>query len=392
MVCTVQQSDAETLDRLSITRIKKLHASSEKIDDVQRQIVMLEKACGHLLTDNEEMSELFHQLLDINKELWNLEDVVRTDITDDRFTAVAKQIFAKNDERAAVKGKINALTRSEVLDEKIRAVSNSGASSETKPLFILSHLGCGDMLLMAGAVKLLCQARSAVVVACKTQYKNTVMSLYRDIPNLKIVMLEGDPFVRGREMVNAFEELSYDVLRLGDHSDNREWQNIRGAQSWGDALYFQAGFFPEARYIQFPRNFTPDGKQVALLLKKIACIEESWMDEVPSYIFVHDDPARGYNVVLPSNSMPIIRPSPRCELDRGDSDDLFDYALLIALAKEAHFIDSAFSHLTDLLRLNRNVYMHTYARPHNEGCRALYTNRYDERLHWTFIDTPNVSS
>jgi hypothetical protein len=62
------------------------------------------------------------QLRAINEKLWEIEDKIRLKEAaaqfDPEFIHLARSVYKTNDERAAIKRKINLMTASEVLEEK----------------------------------------------------------------------------------------------------------------------------------------------------------------------------------------------------------------------------------------------------------------------------------
>lgn len=72
--------------------------------------------------DNEEILNLYRQLIDVNLRLWEVEDELRTIETtknfDSHFIELARKVYYINDDRFLLKNKINELTNSEVREQK----------------------------------------------------------------------------------------------------------------------------------------------------------------------------------------------------------------------------------------------------------------------------------
>ena len=70
----------------------------------------------------EVLAELKLDLLNINKTLWNIEDIIRDHEREERFDSdfieLARSVYYTNDERAEVKKQINELTGSALVEEK----------------------------------------------------------------------------------------------------------------------------------------------------------------------------------------------------------------------------------------------------------------------------------
>jgi hypothetical protein len=59
----------------------------------------------------------------VNQELWTIEDSKRqhekAQLFDSAFVELARSVYIKNDQRAAIKQLINQLTHSDIVEEKI---------------------------------------------------------------------------------------------------------------------------------------------------------------------------------------------------------------------------------------------------------------------------------
>lgn len=125
----IEVSNGEILDKYSILEIK----LEEIKDESKRQNVMEEyahltpcvvqiheeaNAAGNL----EQLEQLYTDLLNVNKTLWNIEDLIRDCEREKRFDQdfieLARSVYYTNDDRAAVKKKINNLTGSTLTEEK----------------------------------------------------------------------------------------------------------------------------------------------------------------------------------------------------------------------------------------------------------------------------------
>jgi acetolactate synthase small subunit len=119
-VFSIQVSPGELLDKLSILKIK-----LEKINDTNAQIIL--KKEYDLLSNLEvlklnNISTLYNELFDINKQLWDLENKVRKLEKEENFGKefinAARSIYKFNDKRALVKKEINILMNSEIREVK----------------------------------------------------------------------------------------------------------------------------------------------------------------------------------------------------------------------------------------------------------------------------------
>ena len=124
MTIQVPVSVGELLDKLTILAIK-----LERIDDpakranIAREHAALEAVVeARDLRGPEGVRALEQELRSVNEQLWRIEDEIREHERqqrfDDAFIALARAVYRTNDERAALKRRLNALTGSELVEEK----------------------------------------------------------------------------------------------------------------------------------------------------------------------------------------------------------------------------------------------------------------------------------
>jgi hypothetical protein len=72
--------------------------------------------------NDEEILKQYHKLVEINIQLWDIEDELRviesTKDFDVNFIELARKVYYTNDERFSVKNKINELTNSDIREQK----------------------------------------------------------------------------------------------------------------------------------------------------------------------------------------------------------------------------------------------------------------------------------
>ena len=118
----IEVSIGEIADKYTILTIK-----SFEILDEEKQInikkewkyinQVIKESYPDLATD-----PLTHRLLDINRQLWIVEDSLR-DCENDRefdklFVFLARQVYRLNDQRAVIKKEINIKYKSDIVEEK----------------------------------------------------------------------------------------------------------------------------------------------------------------------------------------------------------------------------------------------------------------------------------
>lgn len=122
MTLEIKVSIGEAIDKLVILGIKSVKITDEaKLQNVIKERDYL----GEIIKPLEEkdgITNLIDSLIEVNEDLWDAEDKLRLYEAEKRFDevfiTVARSIYKLNDERAAIKKKINELYGSEFVEEK----------------------------------------------------------------------------------------------------------------------------------------------------------------------------------------------------------------------------------------------------------------------------------
>jgi len=119
---TIPVSVGELIDKLSILHVKQLKISNEeKLEYVNKEFELLYNISSYYL-NNQEVENLYHQLVEINKKLWDTEDKLRVIESvkkfDEDFIKLARYVYFTNDERFRLKNEINLITLSEIREIK----------------------------------------------------------------------------------------------------------------------------------------------------------------------------------------------------------------------------------------------------------------------------------
>jgi len=119
---SVPVSWGELLDKMTILAIKRERiAAADARANVAREYEALH-AVGAPALEEAGIADLFEGLRRVNEELWEIEDSIRAEEAGARFgpafVALARSVYRKNDERAAIKRRINLALRSELIEEK----------------------------------------------------------------------------------------------------------------------------------------------------------------------------------------------------------------------------------------------------------------------------------
>ena len=117
-------SYGELLDKLSILEIKKEKITDKnKLENVEHELNILKKLSDAIKQNyEEEYDNLYTQLIEINKKLWEIEDEIRileaNKDFNDEFIQLARSVYIANDERFEQKKLINKTFGSEIMEEK----------------------------------------------------------------------------------------------------------------------------------------------------------------------------------------------------------------------------------------------------------------------------------
>jgi tetratricopeptide (TPR) repeat protein len=120
---TIEISPGELIDKLTILEIKSERVTiPEQLRNVRVELDMLRSAGAHALQASEQLAALTAKLKEVNTALWEIEDAVRRCEAEGDFGAhfigLARSVYRRNDERAALKRAINELLGSRLIEEK----------------------------------------------------------------------------------------------------------------------------------------------------------------------------------------------------------------------------------------------------------------------------------
>src|ERR1700704_2442961 len=116
-------SPGELLDKITILRIKSQRMSDPaKVSNVRLELRMLEETWGGAVYATYDVAADVAALLAVNERLWVIEDDIRdkerAQAFDAEFIRLARAVYVENDERAAIKRRINAKLGSTIIEEK----------------------------------------------------------------------------------------------------------------------------------------------------------------------------------------------------------------------------------------------------------------------------------
>jgi hypothetical protein len=116
-------SPGELLDKITILRIKSTRMTDpEKLANVRTELQALEETWRGSPYAKTGIEADVNALLEVNERLWVIEDDIRdkerAKAFDDEFIRLARAVYFENDERAAIKRRINLQLGSSIVEEK----------------------------------------------------------------------------------------------------------------------------------------------------------------------------------------------------------------------------------------------------------------------------------
>ena len=227
-----------------------------------------------------------------------------------------------------------------------------------RELCIHHHLGLGDHFDCNGMVRYLLKNLevSKVYVFSKSSYFNMIDYMYRDEDKIEVIKIDKDlnednqvrMFLEGKE-----DSLSY--LRVGCENYSTGREIIDNKNCW-EYFYEQ---------VQIPYNVRTDYFYVERDDQQELNLLDALNPDKKPYIFVHDDPERGYRV--DASKLP-----PDIHVIRNDNTkNIFHFTKVLENAEEIHCMESSFKSLIDIYAKTPDLYYHDF-RGHPLGER---TNR-----------------
>ena len=116
-------SPGELIDKITILEIKSARiADEQKLHNVRTELSLLNDTWKASPFSSTDVSEEWAGLREVNARLWDIEDDIRdkerAGAFDERFIELARAVYVTNDERAAIKRRINTRLGSTLVEEK----------------------------------------------------------------------------------------------------------------------------------------------------------------------------------------------------------------------------------------------------------------------------------
>jgi hypothetical protein len=119
----VPVSPGELLDKITILRIKSARMrDASKLANVRSELEALEQLWNTSPYAAVDVASDVSALLAVNERLWTIEDDIRdkerAQTFDAEFVRLARSVYIENDERAAIKRRLNVQLGSSLIEEK----------------------------------------------------------------------------------------------------------------------------------------------------------------------------------------------------------------------------------------------------------------------------------
>jgi hypothetical protein len=119
----VPVSWGELIDKITILEIKAARLkSSAALANVHKELGLLSARANVVLQPAGQLAGVKARLSQVNAALWEIEDRIRAKEArqefDAEFVELARSVYKRNDERAAIKRQINTMLSSDLIEEK----------------------------------------------------------------------------------------------------------------------------------------------------------------------------------------------------------------------------------------------------------------------------------
>jgi len=123
MTLKVEVSVGEFLDKMTILEIKMEKIQDpEKLENVKRELDLLRDTWAASPLSQSDVTADVAALKTVNESLWAIEDRIRqcelAQAFKDDFIKLARSVYQLNDERAAIKRRLNLRLKSRLVEEK----------------------------------------------------------------------------------------------------------------------------------------------------------------------------------------------------------------------------------------------------------------------------------
>ena len=122
MIISTPVSVGELVDKISILHIKNINIKDvEKIKFIKEELALLNQTLDKHV-NRDDIQEYLDALIEINSELWVIEDEIRdcerNKKFDEKFISLARSVYVTNDKRSEIKLDINKKFGSKIVEVK----------------------------------------------------------------------------------------------------------------------------------------------------------------------------------------------------------------------------------------------------------------------------------
>ncbi len=234
-------------------------------------------------------------------------------------------------------------------------------------LYVYHHLGLGDMIHCNGMVRFLLEKldpNARIHVFCKVRNSAMVCWMFRDDPRIVIEQVTEADKERIQVDRVMHERRSSNLFVVG-HSALRALEAAFPKDFFDILFYRQAGIPYKVRYSHC--FWERDEGEEDRVFRKLAPSCE--------YVFVHDDPTRGYRIDTSSMTMPVIR--------NDVTESIFHLGKVLENARQVHCMESSIRCMLESLDLSRTeLFYHNFRYPDRPLGKATCHQ-------WSEISYPN---
>lgn len=231
-----------------------------------------------------------------------------------------------------------------------------------RPLFVHHHLGMGDHIMCNGLIRSLLndgKCYTNVFVFSKERNAPRVSRMFDDDARIGVIPIpeSHNEIAFVNQVIGAYGIV--DFIRCGFGAiDNLISMNR--VSNFDEAFYVGAGIPFENKWSRF--KIRRDVSEEQRVLSKLNPSNSPFM-------FVHDDPSRGFTVTPPNpKNITVVKNDP--------SEDLFNMIGVLEAASEIHCMESSISNLIEFIpSINSPLYMHKSIRIDSNGNSHNATSR-----------------
>jgi hypothetical protein len=213
-------------------------------------------------------------------------------------------------------------------------------------LYIYHHLGLGDHFDCNGLVRYFAAQPKyeKVGVFAKSNYFDMVEYMYRDTERIEIIPIDGDDEEGAvRNFLSPKEEDEF--LKVGHENYHGLPQEVKDSKNCWELFYELLRLPLGLRYSAFHVERDADAENA--LFDKLT--------EGKPYIFMHDDPSRGYVM----NRSHFKNPSLKV-VENDPQENIFHFLKIIEEAEEIHCMESSFKTLVDIYASQDDLFFHDF--------------------------------